>query len=387
MGEGRARIGVAVIGAGGRGIGVTQNLLRDSGRNVEVRSVFDPDAAQCREAVKTWESPDTRICDDYETAIATEGVSWVLVFSPNAFHREEVVAGFEAGCHVFSEKPLATSIDDCVAIHRAHEASGKRFATGFVLRYAPLYRRLRRLIDEGVLGEILSIDANENIAPEHGGYIMMNWRRHTKLAGPHILEKCCHDIDLLNWYTNSVPDRVAAFHGRSFFVPANAGFVEKYGIESFSAWPDPHRDKATSPFTIDSDLMDNIVSILEYQNGIRAQFQATMSNAVPERRMYISGSEGTAIAELYTSSLQYRQLGSAEVTTIAFGADGHGGGDDVIMKELYDTMANDTSPKSSGEEGLRSAVTALAIDQAAREGRVIDLKPTWKSLGVVGGRP
>ena len=103
--------------------------------------------------------------------------------------------------------------------------------------------------------------------------------------------------------------------------------------------------------------------------------------------MYISGSEGTAIAELYTSSLQYRQLGSAEVTTIAFGADGHGGGDDVIMKELYDTMANDTSPKSSGEEGLRSAVTALAIDQAAREGRVIDLKPTWKSLGVVGGRP
>jgi predicted dehydrogenase len=376
------RIGVAVLGAGGRGTQVTGNLLRDSDRNVEVLSVFDPDVAQSRAARTAWDSPNAHICDSFETAIAMEGVSWVLVFSPNVFHREHVEAGFEAGRHVFSEKPLATSIEDCVALHKAHEASGKHFATGFVMRYAPIYRRLKSLIEEGALGQVLSIDANENIAPSHGGYIMMNWRRHAKLSGPHILEKCCHDIDVLNWYTDSVPGRVAAFHGRDFFVPANASLVEKYGPDHFAAWPDPHRDDGATPFTDDSDLMDNLVSILEYRNGIRAQFQATMSNAMPERRIYVSGSEGTATVELYSSSLRYRRMGDEAVRSIDFGSDGHGGGDDFIMKELYHTMANDAPPTCSGEEGLRSAVVALAIDQSAREGQIIDLTPTWESLGV-----
>ena len=124
------------------------------------------------------------------------------------------------------------------------------------------------------------------------------------------------------------------------------------------------------------------MSILEYRNGIRAQFQATMSNEMPERRIYVSGSEGTATVELYSSSLRYRRMGDEAVRSIDFGSDGHGGGDDFIMKELYHTMANDAPPTCSGEEGLRSAVAALAIDQSAREGRIIDLTPTWESLGV-----
>lgn len=120
----------------------------------------------------------------------------------------------------------------------------------------------------------------------------------------------------------------------------------------------------------------------ETRARIGVQFQATMSNDIPERRMYVSGSEGTAIVELYSSELRYRRMGDEAVSSIDFGADGHGGGDDFIMKELYDTMANDAPPKCSGEEGLRSAVAALAIDQSAREGRIIDLAPTWESLGV-----
>jgi len=184
MSENKKTINVAVISAGSRGSGVTNNLLRDSDRNVKILSVFDPDKKQCEKAIELWNSPGTAICETYQEAINTPGVEWVLVFSPNAYHKEHILAGFAAGKNVFSEKPLATRIEDCQEIFEAHQKSSLIFATGFVLRYSKLYRKAKELISSGKLGKVLSIDANENITPAHGGYIMMNWRRLTKFAGP-----------------------------------------------------------------------------------------------------------------------------------------------------------------------------------------------------------
>ena len=293
MGNASRRIGVAVIGAGGRARGVVANLLRDSDGGVEVRSVYDPDPAMAADALDAWGS-EGAACAGFEEAIAAPGVEWVMVFSPNAFHREQIEAAFAAGKHVFSEKPLATTIEDCEAIHRLHRESGLLFATGFVLRYAPLYRKVKEILDSGRLGLLVSIDANENITPAHGGYIMRNWRRLKRFAGPHILEKCCHDLDLLNWFCRDLPARVASFGGLDVFTPEHESLRAKYGEATFAAWPDPHA--VESPFTSEKDLMDNQVSILEYRNGVRVMFQATMCNALPERRMYFSCVEGTMIA-------------------------------------------------------------------------------------------
>lgn len=371
-------IHIAVIGAGGRGRAIVSNLLKAAEGGVAIAAVYDPDPEVCRTALSEWESPDTAICTSYEEAIAFEGVSWVIVASPNAMHRQQVLAAFAAGKHVFCEKPLATTIDDCQAMHDAHQRSGLTFATGFVLRYAPIYRKLKELLSAGTIGNLLSIDANENIRPDHGAFIMSNWRRHSNISGPHILEKCVHDLDLLNWFIDALPRRVAAFGGRDFFVPANRHLEPYADGTRFRPKADPHRIETA--FTDDSDLMDNLVSILEYRNNVRVQFQATMSNAIPERRLYMSGTEGTLVAELYSSTLRYRRLQDSEETTVDFKADGHGGGDDFIMRELYATMTTGTPPQCSGEEGLDSAVVALAIDQAAREGQVVDLESIWQRL-------
>ena len=371
-------INVAVIGAGSRGNGVTNNLLKDSDGNVKVLTVFDPDKDVAQKTIEYWKSPYTKICDSYQEAIDAPGVDWVMVFSPNAYHKENIIYAFEAGKNVFSEKPLATSVEDCQAIYEAHKKSDLIFATGFVLRYAPIYRKAKEILESGKLGKILSIDANENITPAHGGYIMRNWRRLTKFAGPHILEKCCHDLDLINWFCESVPTKIASFGSNDMFVPENEHFREKYGSETFASWPDPHA--VESPFTSDKDMLDNQVGIMDYRNGIKVMFQATMSNAIPERRMFFSCTEGTMIVELYSGTLQYRQIGDEGTTLVDITGDGHGGGDSYIMKELYDTMINGTEPKCSGDEGLESAVCALVMDQAAQTNTMVDLEPIWEQL-------
>ena len=373
-------IKVAVLCCGHRARSVVKNLLKDSNNNVKVVSVFDPDDAIAKETVGTWEIDEPFYAPDYESAINFPGVEWVMVFSPNCFHKEQVLAAFAAGKHVFSEKPLATSISDCQEIYDAYRKSGKLFATGFVLRYSKLYREAYDILKSGKLGYLISIDATENIPPAHGGYIMCNWRRHTSMAGPHILEKCCHDLDLIEWFVGDLPSKVAAFGGRDFFKPENRFLEEKYGKKTFMSWWDPHR--TPTPFTDDTDLKDNMVTIAQFRNNVRVSFSCTMSNMIPERRMMFCCSEGTMKLELYDKVLSYRQMGDGIVHTFDFsGLDGHGGGDAYIMKELYDTMINGTEPKCSGSEGLQSAVYAMALEEAAVSGNVIDLEPVWKSLG------
>lgn len=373
------KIKVAVLACGNRSRSVVGNLLRDSNGNVEIVAVYDPDPQTVEVNLKHWKSPNAKSCASYQEAINTPGVEWVMVFSPNVYHKEQVIAAFEAGKHVFSEKPLATAIEDCVAINDAHKKSGKIFATGFVLRYAPIYRKAKEILDSGILGDLLMLEANENITPPHGSYIMRNWRRHTAIAGPHILEKCCHDLDLIEWLTDSLPSKVTAFGGRGFFLPKNEDLYKHIAPHMQGCWEDPHA--IPSPFTGDGDLMDNLISIAEFRNKVRVSFSCSMSNILPERRMYFSCSKGTMKLDLYSAVLHYATLDSGLVYSIDYKTDGHGGGDSHIMKELYETMTTGVLPKCSGSEGLRSAVYAIAIDQAAVSGQIVDIEPIWKELG------
>ena len=95
------KIKIAVLGCGRRGTRVVGNLLRDSDRQVEIAAVFDPDAAEMKLVKETWETPDAVECASADEAIEQPGVEWVMIFSPNAFHHDQILAGFKAGKNVF----------------------------------------------------------------------------------------------------------------------------------------------------------------------------------------------------------------------------------------------------------------------------------------------
>jgi predicted dehydrogenase len=216
---------------------------------------------------------------------------------------------------------------------------------------------------------------------------MTNWRRFAEISGSHILEKCCHDLDLLNWLIDSLPSRVASFGGLDIFTAERADAIDQFepppGKASvFTSWETPTRD-ADDPFRTDKTIIDNQVAIIEYRNGARATFHTSLSNAIPERRMHFGGTDGTLVLEFYSGRLELKRLGHGQPTERydLGGTGGHGGGDAIIMRELAETMAGEHPPACSGAEGLRSAVAALAIEQARREGRIVNLGETWHRLG------
>lgn len=323
-----------------------------------------------------------------QSLVNDPAVDWVMIGSFNCFHREHAIAALRAGKHVFCEKPLATTMKDLKAIRQARlAASDRHFKLSFPLRYSTFYRKVKELITRGRIGRIISMEFNETLDFNHGGYIAADWRRKRELAGPHLLEKCCHDLDLVHWLTGSLPRRVASFGGLDFFLPKNqkhqrrVGKHPENGHRAYEAMCGP---QPVNPFTEDKDIVDNQVAILEYYNGVRATFHTNLNAAIPERRLYILGETGAIRADLGRGCVEYRPISHTkpiEEFPIDF-SDGHAGGDVLMLRDLANTMLKGKPMPTGFDDGLWSAVAALGIDRAMTSGRTVTLDRMWQQVGL-----
>lgn len=382
------KIGVGLIGCGNRTRSVVRELVQATDKT-EIVALHDPNPHSIREAHREFGS-QARVYEDFQSLVSDPRVEWVMVGSWNCHHAMHAIAAFQAGKHVYCEKPLALSVKDCLAMRDAWRASGRMFTIGFTLRYSPHYRRLKEILTAGTIGRILSMEFNETLDFNHGGYIHADWRRKTEWAGSHLLEKCCHDLDIVNWLTESVAVKAASFGGCDFFTAANAHYPERIGgraarTDAFMTWNDPTmHGNIRNPFNDDKDILDNQVVILQYANGARSTFHTNCSCAIPERRLYICGTDGTLRADVVNGRIEVKRIGFdttlEDLSTDVSG--GHGGGDSVLGVSLADSMLNGAKPITSLEDGLRAAFTAFGIDEAQRTGKVVDLSPLWREAGI-----
>ena len=371
-------IGIGIIGCGGRVRGLARHLLEVGGEAVKVVALSDVSETSIQRSLEALDA-DATVYADYRHLVADERVDWVMIGSFNRYHPEHMIAAVEAGKDVFCEKPIATTVADCHRMLQARDRTGRRVYVGFTLRHSPHYRKIRSLLDEGVIGDLISFEFNETLGFNHGGYIHRDWRRWTEESGGHLLEKCCHDVDLAWWMVGALPARVASFGGRDFFIPENVRHVERVGPNAngkpaYATWDVA---EPCDPFTNEKDIVDNQVVLWEYANGVRCTFHTNCNAAIPERRMYLLGSEGAIRADVLTGVIEHRRIGWTDESVIIENSDsagGHGGGDSVMIEELLECMQNpDVMPKATLEGGLVSAIASLGADESMRTGQVVDL--------------
>ncbi|KXU34391.1 hypothetical protein AXK11_08560 [Cephaloticoccus primus] len=380
-------INVGFLGCGGRARTIAKHLLSGpDSEGVAIAALYDP-RSEAAKQLNAECGASARLLDSVEAVINDGAVDWVVVASPNCYHVEQASAALKAGKHVFCEKPLATRFEDCLQLRDARQAAPDRhFFFGLVLRYTPLYQKAKELITSGLIGQPISFEFNETLVPAHGGYIHGNWRRYRDQAGTHLLEKCCHDLDLVNWLIDSLPVRAASFGGKNFFRPENRALDARLGPDAqgrsaYRIWPDP---EGVDPFSEGATIVDNQVAILEYANGARATFHTNCNAAIPERRMYILGTEGSLLLYANKSSIVYQKIGhDTQPETFALDAsDMHLGGDAFMAGHLRKTMLENTAPLAGLDDGFTSAVSAFGIDEAMDSGQVVDLRPMWQRAGV-----
>ena len=377
---------LGLIGPGARLRGIVGRLLNHApAHSIEVVAAYDP-------SPRSIQSLRDELGIEIEEALSEEvifnrpDIDWAFIGSWNVFHARQAIGALLSGKHVFCEKPLATTREDCLAIRDAAVKSGRIFSFGLVLRYSPHYQKVRELVAKGTIGKIISFEFNETLGFNHGGYIFGNWRRHTANAGSHLLEKCCHDLDLANWIIDSLPVRVASFGGKDFFLPKNEHHIRRIGPDdigkpAYGTWTDPD---GISPFSEGSNIVDNQVAILEYANGCRATFHTNCNAGIPERRFYICGTEGSIRADALTGHIEWQRIDHApQMEKVNMGhAGGHAGGDETMATALAATLLQGKPPLASVEEGVRSCLVAFAIDQAMEEKKVVDLLPWWQAAGI-----
>lgn len=372
---------VGLIGAGNMGRAVARAVTEASSQ-VEVSAVFDPDPAAIVESRQLF-GDRFEVAESVDELLAMD-MDWVMIASWNCFHAEQAIAALKAGKHVFCQKPLAVTLDECLAMREAWRDSNCEFVIGFNLRYSPHYRQIKSLLDDGRIGQIVSFEFNETLNFNHGGFILGDWRRLRENAGTHLLEKTCHDIDLANWMVDSRASRVASFGGLDFFTPENEPALARVGKtrsgrQGYMTWRD---GQTLNPFTSDKNIVDNQVNIIEYNNGVRATFHLNSNTAIPERRMYICGTEGSLRADLYTGKVEVRRIGFGQKSEIfkSLDDDMHGGGDRVLAEELTNTMLDGRATSTTFEDGLTAAVTCFALDDALDSGQVVDCAPYWQRV-------
>jgi len=363
------KINIGVIGCGSRMIFILKELLKINPEH-KIIGICDPDS-EAIENVKRIFGGDITVYDDYEE-LASGNIDWIFIGSINSYHKDHIMSAISNNKNIFCEKPLVIKFEECKEIENAMTGKDIELFVGHNLRYSPHYNEIKRIVDSGKIGEIISLEFNETIPFFHGSHFMTSWRGYVRYTGGFLLEKCCHDLDLLSWIANTRPVKVASFGGRNFFIPKNSYLYETMNNKeefTFKGKPIPN------PFTSSKDIIDNQVVILECDNGIRATFHVNLSSGIPERRMYICGSEGTIRADVLTGKIEVSGINDSHIKLI-FNKDvceSHGGGDSFMIEELDRVMKGISSPTISFHEAINSVIACLAIDGAMKTNKIVHI--------------
>lgn len=314
----------------------------------------------------------------------------VMIGSPNHLHFEHLNLALDAGFPIFAEKPIVRTQSETFALaSRLARAEGPPLFIGLVMRSMSIVRETISRIDSGELGAVVSIDATEHLPPEHGGYLARNWRRRQEFGGSYLLDKVCHDFDIFGRLARSRPAKVASFGGREIFTTARAGEYAYSDGQPAYALRDAGWSSANDAFHSDMDVTDHQNALVQYENGVRLSFHANSHVALPERRWYVAGADGTLIADLVRNKLMVRRaMDRGKPERIDYGGrteDSHNGADQAMARDLLATLEAGVPFPVTPFESMEAGLTVMAIDEAMTLGEMLDCGPMWARYDAARG--
>ncbi len=421
---------VLLIGAGLRGILYSEHML-DFKDKYQIVAVAEP-IKERREGIRdAFGIPDEMCFEDWKDVLKLpKFADLALVTTMDKDHVAPALKAMEKGYDILIEKPIATSEEECLALEEAAQKYGVKVIVCFVLRYARFYKAIKEFMLAGRLGDIINMVHIENVGNHHQAhsFVRGNWRN-SKETTFMLLAKSSHDMDIMQWFIGKKCKKVQSFGSLSFFKKENKpeGSPERciegcpYGDACFynsvklyleKKGPDWYRNAAcrvaNNPtdeqveralwetdygkcvFNCDNDVVDHQVVNLEYEGGVTASFTMSAFNK-GGRTMHIMGTKGMVYGNSLDSYFTFYDFATEENVQIQFSdivasdnlTDGHGGGDRMLVQEMYDYL-NDTYEGYSitpFEESVDNHLTTFAAEYSRiHGGQTVDIEEFKKSL-------
>lgn len=190
---------IAVIGAGNR----ARKYLSCLPGGVYVSCLVEPDPLRLQQTAQKYNVPPQGRFSSAEAFFAhPHDISAVIVAAPDKLHVPMSLQAVRCGWHVLVEKPVALSLEQYMELLNASFEAGVSVGVCLEMRFHPYFRRIKEIVSEGLIGDILEIDHVEHIGPDRMAHTFVRglWAREEE-AGPVFLSKCCHDADFLIWLT------------------------------------------------------------------------------------------------------------------------------------------------------------------------------------------
>ena len=424
------QIKVVLVGAGNRA-DVYASVSFEHPEKLKVVGIVDPDPVR-RELMRArYDVPHENCFDSVEEFVKRDKLADAVINGTmDHLHVKTSIPVLEKGYDLLLEKPFAVSEAEISELSRVAETNGSRVVIGHVLRYTDFYGVIKRHVDAGEIGDIISIETCEHVNYHHMAvsYVRGKWRSEKICFAPMLLAKSCHDIDIMLWMMNHTkPLQIASFGGDAQFgtarKPEGAGtrcmtdcplegeciFSARANYLAAPRWKQyvwkciehiqdaTHEQKAESlktdnpygrcvwDFERDGNVDHQAVTV-QFANGATGTFSMVGGSAKSERNIHIVGTRGEIKGTFEDSQYVLRRMApdtksgyTEEVFNLNVEGDkigamgGHGGGDGQLVLDFIDYL-NGNPPTyrcAMLADSVISHKAVFAAERARKEGKIV----------------
>ncbi|TJY44116.1 Gfo/Idh/MocA family oxidoreductase [Cohnella pontilimi] len=382
----------AIVGAGSRALSMfARPLVSELKDCAELAGIYDINRHRA-EAMST-QCGGIPAFDDFDRMLEAVKPEVVIVASIDSTHHAYIIRALEAGCDVITEKPMTIDAEKCRAILDAERKTGKKVVVTFNMRFVPYVAQIKRLLDENVIGDILSIQLDWSLDQSHGADYFRRWHRKLDNSGGLLVHKSTHHFDMVNWWLNDEPEEVFAFGARKFYGPTRdergirclncryQASCEFYFDITANAFTDTyylqaeHHDgymRDGCVFSEDIDIYDTMSVNVRYSGGALFTYSLAAYSPYEGWKAVLIGTEGRLEAEEYFSGVHsgetvqeirlYDGKGGLQTIPVNSAEGDHGGSDEKLRRAIF---AGDDSDSLGQQAGSWAGAMSLLIGAAA----------------------
>lgn len=413
---------VAIAGCGSRGHDTYALMQHRYGDRMKIVAAADLRPERLQLMKDEFGLTDAQCYASTEEMLAQPRLADILfVCTPDALHHPHAMEGLRKDYHLLLEKPISPAAWQCREIEHLANERRRHVVVCHVLRYTPFYQQLKKLLDEGAVGTLACIEANEQVGYWHQAhsFVRGNWRN-TEESACMILAKCCHDLDLFLWLSGKHCEAVSSFGSLAHFRPENAPAgaphrctdgcpaaekcpynAVRYYLDCLrkrgDAWPcnvvatHPTEEKILSAlregpygrcvYRCDNDVVDHQVVNMQLEDGVTVSFTMCGLTLENTRHIRLMGSMGEIFGDLDANRIDVRPFVGEpyqiDVSQLTNDLSGHAGGDARMVSDMLDLIMNGDSSFALTDvsHSVESHLVAFAAEASRLEGgRVFKLE-------------
>lgn len=412
-----------IVGAGHRAM-IYADYSIEHPDELQIVGIAEPNKERMQTAVEKYSIPEEN-CFSSARELAEKGriADVIINGTMDSEHVATSLPLLECGYDMLLEKPFAVNKAEMKQLVETVNKYGNKVMVCHVLRYSDFYKEIKKVISDGEIGEIISIQLCEDVSYHHyaTSYVRGKWANSNESGTSMLLAKCCHDLDMMMWLAGDLkPEYVTSAGSQLYFninnAPDDCGercmvdckyvdtcnlsarriYLDMPGKWDFYVWPELHDApyeekyenlKYISPygrcaFKCNNNIVDHQTVLIKFSNGATGSHNLTGGTAFSQRIVRVIGTKGeingTFESQKFTLS-KINPFGDTDHESIVYDLSekcsasiGHGGGDHSLVADFVKYVRNEaTSPScTSINDSVAGHLVVFAADESMENGGI-----------------